>query len=206
MMKTFYFFGDSITLGVNVVKDDAWTSLVSTHLKAYGVPVPPTTFYVLGVRKNSAKNIAERFESEFNVRNIQGSEPYFVFMFGTVDTASQNGKVVLEQEESLKCMEEILKKAQTHGTCLFVSSPPVLDQTHNLRLINLVIEQEKLCNKLGVDFVNAHAALTQNTSYIQDLADGIHPQEMGNVAIGDIICQSPTMQTWLTECSDTPQN
>jgi len=205
-MKTFYFFGDSITLGVNVVKDDAWASLVSSHLKTYGMPVPPTTFYILGVRKNSAKAIAERFESEFNARNIQGSEPYFLFMFGTVDTMAPNGTVVLENEKSLEYMEEILKKAQSNGKCLFVSSPPVLDQTHNLRLASLVKEQEALCKKLGVDFIDTHAALTKNAVYIQDLADGIHPQEMGNVAISDMICQSPTMQSWLAQYTKTPQS
>lgn len=200
-MKTFYFFGDSITLGVNVVKDDAWTSLVNIHLKAYGLPVPPSTFYILGVRKNSAKNIAERFESEFNARNIQGSEPYFIFMFGTVDTAAPNGVRVLEQEESLEYMKKIMKMAQGYGKCLFVSAPPVLEEGHNTRLGELVKEQEKLCRELGVDFVDVHTALSQNLSYTQDLTDGIHPHEMGNVAISDIICQSSTIQDWLAECT-----
>ena len=205
-MKTFYFFGDSITLGVNVIKDDAWTSLINTHLKAHGVPVPPSTFYILGVRKNSAKSIAERLENEFNVRNIQGSEPYFIFMFGTVDTAAPAGKVVLEQEESLKYAKQIFEMAQKHGKCLFVSSPPVLDHDHNQRLAELIKEQEKVCQQMNVAFIDVHTALTQNPVYIQDLSDGIHPEEMGNAAISDIICQSPAMQDWLAECSTTVQN
>lgn len=204
-MKTFYFFGDSITLGVNVLEDDTWTCLLNASMKSHGVPIPPSTFYYLGVRKNASKQIAERFLPEFEVRNIAGAANYFVFMFGTVDTMSVNGKINLETSDSLKYAKELLLQAKERGKCIFITPPPVLDEAHNARIANLAQEQVKLCEEINIPCVDVYSALSQNTVYTQDLNDGIHPQEMGNTSIYDIIWQSQALQEWVVECTDTPE-
>lgn len=196
-MKTFYFFGDSITLGVNVTAEDVWTGLVATHLTTRGLPVPPTTFYNLGVRKNTSKLIAERFHDEYNRRLLPETESYFVIMCGNVDMAMPQDTTVLSVDESLTHTQELLKLAKTKGTVLFLSGTPVKNEEHNARISKLALLQGKLCAELEIDFVNLHDILSQNATYLQDLNDGVHPQEMGNVAIADTICQSQTIQDWL---------
>ncbi len=198
-MKTFYFFGDSITLGVNVLVCDSWASLVEIYLKAHGLPIPPSTFYNLGARKHSTKKINERFESEFNARNLPEAESYFIIMCGTVDCAAPNGSPVLEQAESLASLEQLLTNAKSKGKCVFLSPPPVANEAHNARIAALSKEQEKLCYKLDVGFVDCHQILTDNVAYIPDLTDGVHPQEMGNAALSDAICQSLSIQEWTEE-------
>lgn len=204
-MKTFYFFGDSITLGVNVLEDDTWTCLLNASMKSHGLPIPPSTFYYLGVRKNSSKAIAERFLLEFNARNLPGNESYFVFMFGTVDAAAPNGKTVLDMDESKKYTKEVLAMAKEHGKCIFVTPPPVLDKEHNERIIQLIKEQIKICDELEIPYVDVHCALIDNLIFSQDLIDGVHPQEMGNTSIYDIIWQSEPFQAWMSECTKTPE-
>lgn len=204
-MKTFYFFGDSITLGVNVLEDDTWTCLLNASMKSHGLPIPPSTFYYLGVRKNSTKDIIERFLPEFKARNLIGSEPYFVFMFGTVDTASVNDNTVLSMEESKKYMQNLLTSAKEYGKCIFVSPPPVLNEEHNERIKELVKEQIKICDTLKIPYVDVHSALKDNLIFSQDLIDGVHPQEMGNTSIYDIIWQSEAFQAWMSECTQTPE-
>lgn len=204
-MKTFYFFGDSITLGVNVLEDDTWTCLLNASMKAHGVPIPPSTFYYLGVRKSSSKAIAQRFMPEFQVRNIAGSESYFVFMFGTVDAAELNGKSVLDIEETITYTKEILAQAKEHGKCILVTPPPVQNEAHNARISSLAKEQIKICEELNIPYVDVNTALNDSLVYTQDLNDGVHPQEMGNTAIFDIIWQSAPLQDWVGECTQIPE-
>lgn len=198
-MKTFYFFGDSITLGVNVIAEDVWTGLVATHLTTRGLPVPPTTFYNLGVRKNSSKLIAERFNDEFKRRTLPETEAYFVIMCGNVDMAMPQDNTVLSVDESLAETRKILDLAKIKGTVLFLSGTPVKNEEHNARISKLALLQNKLCDELHIEFINLHDALSQNPTYLQDLTDGVHPQEMGNAAISDLVCQSKTMQDLLNQ-------
>ena len=53
-MKTFFFFGDSITLGVNDAPAGGWVGRFAGLAAQAGLPVPPSTFYNLGVRKHAA--------------------------------------------------------------------------------------------------------------------------------------------------------
>ncbi len=198
LMKTFYFFGDSITLGVNVTICDSWTGLVNIYLKSHGLPIPPTTFYNLGARKHSTKSIEARFESEFKARNLPESESYFIIMCGTVDMAAPTGTPVLKIDLSIEYLEKLLTKAKSLGKCLFLSPPPVKNEDHSNRIADLAQEQEKLCQKLDIDYINLHQVLSSTyPNYIASLEDGIHPQEMGNVAISEIICKSQTFQNWI---------
>ncbi len=199
-MKTFYFFGDSITLGANVLICDSWTSLVDIYLKTQGIEIPPATFYALGARKHSTKSIEARFESEFKARNLPESESYFIIMCGTVDAAAPTGEVVLKNELSIEYLEKLLLKAQGFGKCLFVSPPPVANKDHSERIGALAVLQEKLCAKLGIDYLNLHENITNNyPTYVQDLIDGVHPQEMGNVTISELICKSDAIQKWVAQ-------
>ena len=62
-MKLFYFFGDSITLGVNDAPAGGWVARLAGLAGEKGLPVPPDTFYNLGVRKNTSRMILERWEA-----------------------------------------------------------------------------------------------------------------------------------------------
>ena len=84
-MHIFYFFGDSITLGVNVLPKNSFYQLILDNLQEK-FSVPPTKFYNLGACKNSSGEILARFDNEFSARNLPGSTPVFFLMCGVVDT------------------------------------------------------------------------------------------------------------------------
>ena len=99
--ETFFFFGDSLTLGVN---DNAmpggWVSrLVLLGSQAGWYDMPPATFYNLGVRKHSSLQIRERWASEYRSRVNDATVPYLIFCFGTVDMAAPNGNVAVPMQE-----------------------------------------------------------------------------------------------------------
>ena len=75
-MHIFYFFGDSITLGVNVLPKNSFYQLILDNLQEK-FSVPPTKFYNLGACKNSSGEILARFDNEFSARNLPGSTPVF---------------------------------------------------------------------------------------------------------------------------------
>ena len=75
--ETFFFFGDSLTLGVN---DNAmpggWVSrLVLLGSQAGWYDMPPATFYNLGVRRHTSPDIAARWQAEVASRQIPGLLP-----------------------------------------------------------------------------------------------------------------------------------
>ena len=79
--ETFFFFGDSLTLGVN---DNAmpggWVSrLVLLGSQAGWYDMPPATFYNLGVRRHTSTDIAARWQAEVASRQIPGTINHLAF-------------------------------------------------------------------------------------------------------------------------------
>ena len=82
--ETFFFFGDSLTLGVN---DNAmpggWVSrLVLLGSQAGWYDMPPATFYNLGVRRHTSTDIAARWQAEVASRQIPGTINHLAFCPG----------------------------------------------------------------------------------------------------------------------------
>lgn len=85
--ETFFFFGDSLTLGVN---DNAmpggWVSrLVLLGSQAGWYDMPPATFYNMGVRRHTSTDIAARWQAEVASRQIPGTINHLAFCPGVVD-------------------------------------------------------------------------------------------------------------------------
>ena len=78
-MKTFFFFGDSITLGVNDTLAGGWIGrFAGLASQRAGLPVPPSTFYKLGVPKHSSLQIRERWAAEYSTRVRDATVPYLI--------------------------------------------------------------------------------------------------------------------------------
>lgn len=137
-MKTFFFFGDSITLGVNDTLAGGWIGrFAGLASQRAGLPVPPSTFYNLGVRKHSSLQIRERWASEYRSRVNDATVPYLIFCFGTVDMAAPNGNVAVPMQESTQNAQAILSEAQMKAPVLMMGPPPVKNPDHLERLNKL---------------------------------------------------------------------
>ena len=84
---TWFFFGDSITLGVNDSEQPGGfvsrLALLGAREGAYSLP--PATFYNLGARRQRLSQIEARFEQEYTARLMPGIRPRLAFCTGTVD-------------------------------------------------------------------------------------------------------------------------
>lgn len=186
-MNIFYFLGDSITLGVNVAPQESFVNKIYTGIiqklpEKY--PLPPTTLYNLGVRKNTTKNILERFEKEFQDRNFPNSKAHFILMCGVVDMVMPEDKTLLSLEESKKYFKQLLTSAKEKGNIFVISPSPVVNENHKERIANLILEQEKICQEMNIPYINIFQEL-DTKEFLEDLKDGIHPNEIGNVFIAE---------------------
>ena len=195
-MKTFFFFGDSITLGVNDTLAGGWIGrFAGLASQRAGLPVPPSTFYNLGVRKNSSLQIRERWASEYRSRVNDATVPYLIFCFGTVDMAAPNGNVAVPMQESTQNAQAILSEAQMEAPVLMMGPPPVKNPDHLERLNKLNETYAGLCLDLGVAYLDLLKGLP--AVYVADLDDGLHPGKTGNMLIAEQLLNAPIVQGWI---------
>lgn len=184
-MYIFYFFGDSITLGVNVLPKNSFYQLILDELQEK-FPVPPTKFYNLGACKNSSKEILARFDNEFSARNLPGSTPFFFLMCGVVDTMKFTDTPYCSLSESRENYTALIQKAKAKGQIIAISPSPVANEEQNLRLQEVIGIQEKICAENNVPYINIFPSL-HNKEFIADLKDGVHPSENGNMLMAKAI-------------------
>ena len=192
-MKTFFFFGDSITLGVNDALAGGWVGRFAGLAAQAGLPVPPSTFYNLGVRKHASRHIRQRWLSEYRARLNDATVPYLLFCFGTVDMAAPQGSVAVPLEESLENARSILSEARREAPVLMISAPPVKNPEHQQRIVQLDKAYAKLCRELGVEYLDLQAELP--SAYVENLADGLHPGARGNL-IAERLLAALIMREW----------
>lgn len=184
-MHIFYFFGDSITLGVNVLPKNSFYQLILDELQKK-FPVPPTKFYNLGTCKNSSKEILARFDNEFSARNLPGSTPFFFLMCGVVDTMKFTDSPYCSLEESKENYTALIHKAKANGQIIAISPSPVANEEQNGRLQEVISVQGKICAENNVPYINIFPSL-HNQEFIGDLKDGVHPSEKGNILMAKAI-------------------
>ena len=196
-MKTFFFFGDSLTLGVNDRTMLGWTGRFAATLD---LPVPPTTFYNLGVRKQTSLAVLARWKEEVLRRELPESDVRLLFNVGVVDMAAPKGEPVLSVEESGKALDKLLKEA-THAykkQVIRVLSPfPVVQEAHNERIATLNAHYAKVCAAKGIEYIDIYSILVENQAYMNDLHDGIHPTGNGCAIIAEFLQQAESIKKWI---------
>lgn len=201
-MKTFFFFGDSLTLGVNdTAIPGGWVSRFALQAAAQRLlTVPPDTLYNLGARRHSSREIRARWRAELENRVFAGVEPRLVFCFGVSDTVIFDGRPVLPVEESLANARAILTGAMDKTKeMLLISAPPVADAEHRARIGQLNAAYAALCAELTVPYVSLFPALEHSDVYMGDLNDGIHPGPDGCTFFAEQLLAAPAMQVLLDE-------
>ena len=177
---TWFFFGDSLTLGVNDNRmPGGWVSrLVLLGQEAGLYRFPPATFYNLGARRQSTADLARRWRQEVDCRQMPGMVPHLVFCAGVVDMAAPGG-------------------GQPVAPTLAISPPPVADPTVRRRIAELSAAQAVLCAELGLPFADIHAALAASHSYMDDLSDGLHPGPEGCTVMAETLLTQNTVRDFL---------
>ena len=172
-MKTFFFFGDSITLGVNDTLAGGWIGrFAGLASQRAGLPVPPSTFYNLGVRRHTSTDIAARWQAEVASRQIPGTINHLAFCPGVVDMSPAQMRPV---DEVCATVMQMLDQASALGPVLLICPPPVKEPAMSQRIASLCEAYVTACARKGHPCADVHAALAASPEYMDDLEDGLHP-------------------------------
>lgn len=195
--ETWFFYGDSLTLGVN---DDAmqggWVGRLARMGSAAGLyALPPATFYNLGVRRHTVADVKARWKQEWDARQLPGISPHIAFCAGVVDMVSADGKPVADVCATMLAM---LREAAALAPVLLISVPPVADPGVTARIADLNRAYAALCAEQGFGWADVFATLSESAVYMQSLRDGTHAAPEGCAVMAEALFALPSVQAFLT--------
>ena len=142
------------------------------------------TYYNLGVRRNTSRDIRQHWEEECTQKLpewLESVDCWVVFSFGVNDIVIETGVQRVPLQESLDNARLIRQKSQTQYTALWVSPPPTVDADHNERIQTLSETFSHLADKLHVPYIPVLPALIANEEHKPEVKEnnGAHPQKYG---------------------------
>lgn len=194
-----FFFGDSLTLGVNDYRmPGGWVSRLALLGREAGLyRLPPATFYNLGARRQSVADLARRWRQEVDCRQMPGLVQRLVFCAGVVDMASPAGGRPGALDKSAHILRAMLTEAASLAPTLLISPPPVADAETRRRIKDLNDAQAELCAEMALPFADIHAALAASSAYMDDLSDGLHPGPEGCSIMAELLLSQNVVQDFL---------
>ena len=184
------FIGDSLVNGTGDEAALGWAGRLCAMASASDIPV---TYYNLGIRRNTSKDILLRWESECTLRLPDFCDGRIVLSCGVNDTAIENEKVRVNSAESCANVRAILRGARRY-TVIMVGPPPVLDDEQNERIEDLSVAFASETQTLGVPYIDLFSALCSDDAYKREVErnDGAHPRNEGYSKMARIIGTSPS--------------
>ncbi len=184
------FVGDSLVNGTGDETALGWGGRLCAAANASGTAV---TYYNLGIRRNTSKDILFRWEKECSLRLPDSCDGRVVISCGVNDTVTENGRVRVTLEESLENIRNILEGAKKYNVIL-VGPPPIDDDEQNTRIKAISDAYEQEANLLNVPFIELYSSLIMDNEYKKEIIenDGAHPQSKGYSKIANIIGSSPS--------------
>ena len=191
------FVGDSFVAGVGDPEHLGWAGRLCAGSERAGLPV---TRYVLGVRRQTTAEVAQRWAAECRIRLADGEwEPRVVLSTGVNDTTEEHGTPRLAPEQSVAALTRVLTGAADAGWSVLVVGPPaVTDDVQNQRIIDLDDRFARACAEHGVPYVPVVAALAADPTWRAEVAagDGAHPGAAGYALLADLV--RPSWNRWIS--------
>ena len=191
------FVGDSFVAGVGDPEHLGWTGRLCAASERAGLPV---TRYVLGVRRQTTAEVAERWAAECRPRLSGGHwEPRLVLSTGVNDTTEVDGAPRLDPHASVTALAGMLDGAAHAGWPVLVVGPPaVADDAQNQRIADLDECFARTCADHGVPYVPVVAALAADPAWRAEVAagDGAHPGAAGYATLADLV--RPSWERWIS--------
>ena len=183
------FVGDSFVNGAGDETALGWAGRLCANGHARGIPV---TYYNLGIRRNTSKDILQRWETECSLRLPEVCDGRIVLSCGVNDTVIENGSVRVSPEESRINIREILRAAKKYKM-LMLGPPPVGDDEQNERIMALSQFFAHEAKIAGVPFIDLFSPLATDAAYKREVSsnDGSHPRSSGYTKMANIVSSSP---------------
>lgn len=184
--------GDSFVAGVGDPDCRGWFGRLAAAACRRGIR---TTAYNLGIRRNTSRDVLQRWEHEVAARRAPGCDERLVVSFGVNDSVVEDGAPRVEPEDSVANLGRLLADAGL--PTLVVGPPPIADASVNRRVVELSARFRDVCATAGVPFVEVVHDLADDdvwTTEVRD-GDGAHPGAAGYERLASLVL--PTWLDWI---------
>lgn len=181
------FVGDSFVAGVGDPEHLGWVGRIAARTHQTGQPL---TAYALGVRRQTSRDIADRWRAECTARLPPGCDARVVISLGVNDTTVEDGAPRVHAADSARHLDGMLRGVQDAGwSALLVGPPPIADPAQNKRTARLEASFSSVCGAAGVDYVRVFDPLLADPVWMREVAagDGAHPGAAGYQRLADLV-------------------
>jgi acyl-CoA thioesterase-1 len=190
--KRICFLGDSFTLGQGDPAGLGWPGRVLASALAEGQNL---TAYNLGVRGDTAAQVALRAKAETDARFRSGDAKAVVFSFGTNDLSLER-----PLEETLEALDALLEWAGAEGYAAFVLPPPTFLEGGPAYRAGIMTDAfADSCHRYGAPFLDTRTAGIDWASWWGEAraGDGIHPAAGAYESLARAFCEWDAWKVWL---------
>lgn len=189
------FVGDSFVQGTGDTRCLGWPGRLAQQAIADGYNL---THYNLGIRRDTSRDIAARWQQECAARLPAIFAQRVVFAFGVNDTALVDGQLRLSANTSLANFSAIIDMAVKQFPTIVIGPPPVPNPEQNQRVQNLDFQFEKIATARQVPYLSVFDALLADQHWISEAVanDGIHPGQYGYDKLAALVQAWP--QWWFS--------
>lgn len=183
------FVGDSLVNGTGDETALGWAGRLCAAAAAGSVPV---TYYNLGVRRDTTRDVLLRWHNECVRRLPDSCDGRIVISCGVNDTTLEDGKPRVDPDTSCSNIQRILADANRYRVIL-VGPPPVADDDQNARIESLSARFAREAVRAKVPYIELYSVLVVDRAYREAVAsnDQAHPRSGGYLKIAKIIGASP---------------
>lgn len=180
------FVGDSFVNGTGDPTSLGWAGRICAAAQQQGYEI---TYYNLGIRRQTSRDIAQRWQAEVSARLPAGCDGRVVFSFGVNDIIIENGKQRVALDESIENARTILQTASSLFPTIMVGPPPILEEEHNERITRLSQQFALVCESLKIPYLEVFTHLQHIKEWQEEIAsnDGAHPRAAGYTALAELI-------------------
>jgi lysophospholipase L1-like esterase len=190
------FVGDSFVNGTGDPTYLGWAGRICVAAQQQGLEI---TNYNLGIRRQTSRDIAQRWQTEVSARLPGNYDGRIVFSFGVNDTTIENGKERVAFAESIENARTILQRARSFFPTIMVGPPPILEEEQNQRIACLSGQFALVCEALEIPYLETFTPLQHIKEWREEVAsnDGAHPRDTGYAALARLIQNWSAWQAWL---------
>ncbi|WP_293779522.1 GDSL-type esterase/lipase family protein [uncultured Oxalicibacterium sp.] len=183
------FVGDSFVQGTADPLCLGWAGRLAQHAVARSINL---THYNLGIRRDTSRDIALRWQQECTARLPKDAAQRVVFSFGVNDTTLIQGAQRIATGESIGNFQHILSAAAHRFHVLVIGPPPMPDAAHTHRVERLDQQFADLALALNVPYLSVLDDLRKDPHWLREAAsnDGAHPGAHGYARLAELV------QTW----------
>lgn len=189
------FVGDSFVNGTGDPASLGWAGRLCVAAKQRGHEI---TYYNLGIRGDTSRQIAQRWHSEVSARLPTDVDGRIVFSFGVNDSILQAGEPRIPVAESLQYTRHILTTAQQLFPTIMIGPPPLLEDDVNQHIAHLSHQFASLCNEIQVPYLEVCTALQHVQTWEEEVRtnDGAHPRAVGYELLASLVQEWSAWTSW----------